>query len=512
MGKEDRTDPRGSVKALAGKYSWRVISRAQSNAVAWVVIACCVVGFMALQALREEEPAAPESSSTVRVSARDEMVGRFVIFMQQFGGSAGALVGQQIEPLSRESTGTASNLCAAILLARVGATSPQPAEEGGDLSRAVEQARALVARLRENQDGSTAGALAVAEASERVIALLATRAAATPSPDAGTATADVSAEDAETIRASLGWYGQLLLSTWSRSDAFEAGLAKGALVLGVALGMFGCVVLVAGLGGVIWLGVVAFRALTRSLAQPLPARTMSGAALPWTFAAWLVGTTLLSIVGAVILGTTGRLSGTPALVLQMLIMLLPLTACLVPVLAGVPWSVARREMGLHAGAGWLREVGYGFVAYATAIPMLVVGGVLAYVLALLMPAKLEQASHPIQKELFEGGMEERVMLFIIAAVLAPVVEEIVFRGVLFTHLRELSLRWGRWIAFGLSALASSLIFAAIHPQGVVFIPVLGALAVAFCLAREMRGSLLSCMVAHGINNALVVGLNVAMSA
>lgn len=483
--------------------------------VAWVVIACCIVGFMALHVLAKEEPNAADTSESpkpVLVSSRDEMVGRFVILMQQFGGSSGAIMEQQIEPLSRESAGAASNLCAAILLARAGATSPQAAQEGGDLSRAVEQTRALVARLRDEPEDAPSGTLAAAEASERVIALLQMRAAAKTAADAGVEAAAVSPEDAETIRASLGWYGQLLLSTWSRNDAFESGLVNGALVLAGALGIFGCVVLVAGLGGVIWLGVVGYRALSRSLAEPLPARTVSGAALPWTFAAWFVGTTLLSIIGGAILGAATSLSGTPALLLQMLIMLLPLTACVVPVVAGVPWSIARREMGLHAGAGWLREVGYGFVAYATAIPMLVVGGVLAFLLALLMPGQLEQASHPIQKELFEGGVSERVMLFIIAAVLAPVVEEIVFRGVLFMHLRELSKRWGRWIAFGVSALASSLIFAAIHPQGVVFVPVLGALAVAFCLAREVRGSLLSCMVAHGINNALVVSLNIAMSA
>jgi membrane protease YdiL (CAAX protease family) len=213
-----------------------------------------------------------------------------------------------------------------------------------------------------------------------------------------------------------------------------------------------------------------------------------------------------------IFGMSERLSGVPALMLQIVIMLLPLTACALPVFMGVPWSTARREMGLHDGAGWLREIGYGFVVYATAIPMLVVGGVLAFLLALLTQSDLEGASHPIQQELFDGSAGERLMLFVIAVVLAPVVEEIVFRGVLFVHLRELALRWGRFAAFAVSALASSLIFAAMHPQGVVFIPVLGALAVAFCLAREMRGSLVSCMVAHGINNALIVGLNVAMSA
>lgn len=492
-----------------------MLSRTQSIVVAWAVIACCIAGFIALHALGKEEPSAADTAkgpNQVLVSAREEMVGRFVLFVQQFGGSLGALMEQQIEPLSRESAGASSNLCAAILLARVGASSAQAAQENGDLSRAIEQTRALVARLRQDPEDGPTGTLAAAEAAERVIALLHMRAAAKAAADAGVEAAAVSPEDAQTIRASLGWYGQLLLSTWSRNDVFEAGLVNGAFVLGVALASFGCVVIVAGLGGVIWLGVVGYRALSGSLDEPLPSRTVSGAALPWTFAAWFAGTTLLSVIGAVILGAVTSPSATPALLLQMLIMLLPLTACVVPVVAGVPWSIARREMGLHAGAGWLREVGYGFVAYATAIPMLVVGGVLAFLLALLMPGQLEQASHPIQKELFEGGFQERVMLFIIAAVLAPVVEEIVFRGVLFMHLRELSKRWGRWIAFGVSALASSLIFAAIHPQGVVFVPVLGALAVAFCLAREMRGSLLSCMVAHGINNALIVSLNIAMSA
>jgi membrane protease YdiL (CAAX protease family) len=50
-----------------------------------------------------------------------------------------------------------------------------------------------------------------------------------------------------------------------------------------------------------------------------------------------------------------------------------------------------------------------------------------------------------------------------------------------------------------------LIFAAIHPQGLLFIPVLGALACGFSLAREWRGSLIPCIVAHGVNN-FAVGL------
>ena len=492
-----------------------MLSRTRFVSLACVVIAVCLAGFIALHAVSREEPnesSTTENHSGLQVPARLEMVGRIVIFAQQFGTGANEIAQQQIEPLTTEAAGTVSNICGSILLARIGASSGQPAAEGGEVARALELSQSLVARLREQQHGAPSDVIAAAEASERVIALIQGRAAQAASAENGSTVGDVSGEDAQTIRSSLGWYGELLLSTWARDDAFEEGLARGAVVLGSALGIFGCVVLVAGLGGVIWLGVVAYKALLRTLAEPLPRHTVTGSALPWTFAAWLASTTLLSLVGAMIFGMSERLSGVPALMLQIVIMLLPLTACALPVFMGVPWSTARREMGLHDGAGWLREIGYGFVVYATAIPMLVVGGVLAFLLALLTQSDLEGASHPIQQELFDGSAGERLMLFVIAVVLAPVVEEIVFRGVLFVHLRELALRWGRFAAFAVSALASSLIFAAMHPQGVVFIPVLGALAVAFCLAREMRGSLVSCMVAHGINNALIVGLNVAMSA
>ena len=59
-----------------------------------------------------------------------------------------------------------------------------------------------------------------------------------------------------------------------------------------------------------------------------------------------------------------------------------------------------------------------------------------------------------------------------------------------------------------AALVSSFIFAVVHPQGVLFVPALGGLAVGFCIFRELRGSLIAPMVAHGINNAvtLTIGL------
>jgi membrane protease YdiL (CAAX protease family) len=52
----------------------------------------------------------------------------------------------------------------------------------------------------------------------------------------------------------------------------------------------------------------------------------------------------------------------------------------------------------------------------------------------------------------------------------------------------------------------SFIFAVIHPQGILFVPVLMSLAFGFALAREWRDSLIPGMVAHGLSNGLIMTL------
>jgi len=43
----------------------------------------------------------------------------------------------------------------------------------------------------------------------------------------------------------------------------------------------------------------------------------------------------------------------------------------------------------------------------------------------------------------------------------------------------------------------------IHPQGFIAVPALMALAYGFTILREWRGSIIPCMVAHGLNNGIV---------
>ena len=78
-------------------------------------------------------------------------------------------------------------------------------------------------------------------------------------------------------------------------------------------------------------------------------------------------------------------------------------------------------------------------------------------------------------------------------------EELMFRGAYFSHLRE---RFG-WLT---SALVVAVLFAAIHPQGWTAIPALASLAVVLAGIREWRGSIIGCMTAHAINNAVAMAV------
>lgn len=87
---------------------------------------------------------------------------------------------------------------------------------------------------------------------------------------------------------------------------------------------------------------------------------------------------------------------------------------------------------------------------------------------------------------------QMALLLVATCLLAPVAEEIVFRGVLYTYLR----RWG----FVVALITSSLVFALFHGFGIMFFTVLAAGAL-FALAYERSGSLWPAIVAHGTTNA-----------
>lgn len=94
-----------------------------------------------------------------------------------------------------------------------------------------------------------------------------------------------------------------------------------------------------------------------------------------------------------------------------------------------------------------------------------------------------------------------VGLLLVACVMAPLTEELIFRGILYRFLRQ---RFGR--APGL--LASAVFFGTLHANWASFAP-LCVLGVIFALAYEKTGDLRVPIVAHGLFNLLNAAFIVA---
>ncbi len=59
-----------------------------------------------------------------------------------------------------------------------------------------------------------------------------------------------------------------------------------------------------------------------------------------------------------------------------------------------------------------------------------------------------------------------------------------------------------------SAGFNALIFAIIHPQGLIAVPALAAIGFNFSLVREWRDSLIASMTMHAAHNSIVLGLSI----
>ena len=97
-----------------------------------------------------------------------------------------------------------------------------------------------------------------------------------------------------------------------------------------------------------------------------------------------------------------------------------------------------------------------------------------------------------------------VAVCVLVTVVAPIAEELLFRGYVFGALRT----WrGPWVA----AVLTGIVFGAIHVASapVVFLVPLGVLGFLLCLLRWRTGSVLPCMAVHAFNNAIAFGVNEA---
>ena len=301
---------------------------------------------------------------------------------------------------------------------------------------------------------------------------------------------DLAEADQQYLAERHGWFGRLALTQGaSPEDARrQEVLASARRTAGMLLG-----VIFVGLGalglGVILLIVAAVRLFTGSLrcAYVRPASWRAG---PFgeSFALYLNCYIILSLALALLFGGAGPGSIWPSVAL---ILILPTAAAWLR-FRGVGSDEALLGLGWHKGRGVVREVFAGILGYVTGLPVVAVGMLVSM---WIMKHTGQQAAHPIINQPLERPLEAWGV-FVLACIVAPVLEETMFRGALFHHLR------GK-LGFVFSALISSLIFAAIHPQGWAAVPVLGAIALVLSAIRQWRGSLIGCVVAHSLNNSIV---------
>jgi membrane protease YdiL (CAAX protease family) len=319
----------------------------------------------------------------------------------------------------------------------------------------------------------------------------------------GPSSPDVSDKGREKLRSALGWFGDLALAPEGGDPAArEKALApaRRTFVGFVILALGGLLALIAGGTLLVVLGSLALLGRLRGRLTPA---TGHGGLYAEMFAVYM-----LVYLG---LGYLARLLPEEwmALWVQGVAMLVSLVALGWPILRGLTWRQVRSDLGLAVGDEAVTEVACGVGTYLAAVPLLFAGILVMLGLVFVQrrlglgdPLSGGGPTHPIVGVALTANWWVWVQVFLVACVAAPLVEEIMFRGALYRHLREASGRGGRALRILFSAFASSFLFAMIHPQGWLGVPPLMGLAFVFALAREWRGTLLPPMIAHGVNNGV----------
>lgn len=140
------------------------------------------------------------------------------------------------------------------------------------------------------------------------------------------------------------------------------------------------------------------------------------------------------------------------------------------------------------------------VAYFAALPLVGMGAMVSEWICRFLDIPWEPQS--LLKDFIEiESRDERVRFFVMAIILAPLAEEILFRGFLYAWLKS---HWPRWMAL----LVTAVLFGAMHQHWPVFLP-LFLLGILLGFLYELTGSLWTCIGLHALFNA--VTLTVAMN-
>ena len=180
-----------------------------------------------------------------------------------------------------------------------------------------------------------------------------------------------------------------------------------------------------------------------------------------------------------------------------------------PIWLAASLIVAKRAFrhGLRRGLGlsmrhWLYDTGRGLMGYLAVMPLCVL---LLWAAQVLIPPE-KQPVHDMLLALLELPLGWQLPVLILAAVLAPLAEEIFFRGLVQSALR----RYFRspWLAICIASLA----FALVHRPYWHTMPALFVLSIALGYNYERCGRLYPSILMHTIFNAVNIWLFLAREA
>lgn len=169
------------------------------------------------------------------------------------------------------------------------------------------------------------------------------------------------------------------------------------------------------------------------------------------------------------------------------------------------WAFLRGRKAKFSDIGFARKPAWKDLGYAL-LAWLVYFGV--FVMLAVLADAFTQINVDQKQELgFEQlfGTTEKLIALISLVVLPPIVEEIVFRGFMFTGMR-------RKFRFAAAALITSVAFASLHllasSEGLLWIAGLDTLilSLVLCYLREKTGALWAPMLLHGIKNAIAFSI------
>ncbi|MBL8047517.1 MAG: CPBP family intramembrane metalloprotease [Chthonomonas sp.] len=136
---------------------------------------------------------------------------------------------------------------------------------------------------------------------------------------------------------------------------------------------------------------------------------------------------------------------------------------------------------------------WGPYSYLGAMPLLIIGVILSTLISQFLPGGSHELTDSLAKD--PSGL---ALAFFSAVIMAPLIEEVLFRAILLPLFSNL---FGR-IRYGI--IASSAIFAVVHMQGPPVWPVLFVLAATCSVAYVQSRSLWASIFVHMIHNSIIL--------